>query len=198
MDEQLDAHPDFDCCYTHLVTDMMSHDAFMEHNKQRFACLLGPKQPPRTARLIRKKKTYKSRLVSQKLLEANATLSAIQWEVPSAEALMKSDLSRFVYFAATDCGFDGFIEALVVNWLHPLMLTATSKGNHIDNLNWMQAMNGPFSREYLEAACVEVETMEKMDAWPVQGRTKEMNVLPLTWAFKCKHYSNDLIKKFKA
>ena len=46
---------------------------------------------------------------------------------------MESDLSRFVHFAATDCGFHGSIEALVVNWLHPLMLAAKSKGSDMDN-----------------------------------------------------------------
>jgi len=102
--------------------------------------LLGPKQPPRTARLVRKKKEYKSILFPQELLEANATMSTMQWELHSAEALMESDLSRFVHFAATGYGFDGSIEALVVNLLNPLMLAAKSKGNDIDNPNWMQAM----------------------------------------------------------
>ena len=79
---------------------------------------------------------------------------------------MESDLSRFVHFAATDCGFDGSIEALLVNWLHPLMLAAKSKGNDINNPNWIQTMNGPFSHEYCKAA-VEVETLEKMNTWSV-------------------------------
>ena len=59
-------------------------------------------------------------------------------------------------------------------------------------------MNGPFSREYWEAACIKIETLEKMDAWSVEERTPEMNVLPSTWAFKCKRFPDGLIKKFKA
>ncbi|KAL7532071.1 hypothetical protein ACHAXR_006179 [Thalassiosira sp. AJA248-18] len=90
------------------------------------------------------------------------------------------------------------MESLVVNWLHPLMLAAKSKGNDADNPTWIQAMNGPFSEEYWEAACIEVATLEKMDAWSVKERTPEMNVLPSTWAFKCKRYPDGLIKKFKA
>jgi len=44
----------------------------------------------------------------------------MQWEVTSAEALMQSELARFVYFTAAACGFDGSVEALVVNWLYHL------------------------------------------------------------------------------
>lgn len=59
-------------------------------------------------------------------------------------------------------------------------------------------MNGPFAEEYWQAACVEVETLEEMDAWEVVYRTDEMNILPSTWAFKCKRFPDNLIKKFKA
>ena len=59
-------------------------------------------------------------------------------------------------------------------------------------------MNGKFSQEYWKDMCVEVETLEKMDAWTVVERTPEMNVLPSTWAFCCKRYPDGLIKKFKA
>ena len=72
-------------------------------------------------------------------------MGAMEWEVPTPDALMQSDLARFVHFAASDCGFDGSVESLVVNWLHPLMLAAKSKGNQADNPNWIQAMNGPFA-----------------------------------------------------
>ncbi|KAL7460733.1 hypothetical protein ACHAXS_001177 [Conticribra weissflogii] len=37
-----------------------------------------------------------------------------------------------------------------------------------------------------------------MDAWEVVERTNNMNVLPSTWAFKCKRFPDRLIKKFKA
>ena len=92
-----------------------------------------------------------------------------------------------MHFAARDCGFDGTVESLVVNWLHPMMLHAKPKANLTDNPNWIQAMNGPFTEEYWEAACIEVKTLEKMDAWYVVDRTDDMNMLPSMWAFKCKH-----------
>ena len=111
---------------------------------------------------------------------------------------MHSDLARFVHFAASDCGFDGSVESLAVKWLHPLMLAAKSLGTQADNPNWMQAMNGPFAEEYWEAACIEVETLEKMEAWDVVEQEPGMNILPSTWAFKCKRFPDGLIKKFKA
>ena len=37
-----------------------------------------------------------------------------------------------------------------------------------------------------------------MNAWTVTDRTPDMNVLPSTWAFKCKRFPDGLIKKFKA
>ena len=78
------------------------------------------------------------------------------------------------------------------------MLTAKSKGNYTDNPSWIQTMNGPFSQEYWEASCLEVETLEKMNAWSVIDRKPEMNVLPSTLVFKCKWFPDGLIKKFKA
>ena len=37
-----------------------------------------------------------------------------------------------------------------------------------------------------------------MKAWNVVEREVNMNVLSSTWAFKCKRYPGELIKKFKA
>ena len=112
---------------------------------------------------------------------------------------MQSNLSRFVHFAAADCGFHIFLESLVVNWLHPLMLAAKTQSNQLDkNPNWLKAMNGTFAEEYWEAACIEVETLEKVDVWTVVEHTPKMNALPSTWAFKCKRFPDGLIKKFKA
>ena len=166
----------------------MRDDDYIKNNRQQFACTLGTKQPPRKARLTRKKRAYKARLLKQKLEEANDTAGAMAWEVPTVEELMASNLARFVHFAATDCGYQGTIEALAVNWLHPLMMAAKAKGNDIDNPDWWHAMNGIYAQEYWEAACVEVETLEKMDAWSVVDQTPDMNVLPSTWAFKCKRF----------
>ena len=125
----------------------MKHKGFIHANKTQFGCTLGTKEPPRSARLSRKKKEYRPRLTSTKLKEAHEKLGAMDWEVPSADALLEDKLTKFD-FAAADCGFDGSIEALVVNWLHPLMLAAKTASTNGDNPNWKQAMNGPFADEY--------------------------------------------------
>ena len=165
--KRLDKHPDYERCYhKSLVTDRIRNEGFIKANKQRFCCTLGTKQPPRSARIPRKRKEYKARLFCQKLQEANATMGSMEWEIPSPDELMSSELSRFVHFAATDCGFDGSVESLVINWLHPLMLAAKSKSNQEDNPDWNQAMNGPFYEKYWESACLEVETLERWTHGP--------------------------------
>jgi Reverse transcriptase (RNA-dependent DNA polymerase) len=84
-----------------------------------------------------------------------------------------------------------------VNWLHPLALA--TKANNEDNPNWNQAMNGPNSEGFWEAMATEIRTLvEKMDAWEVVDRETWMNVLPSTWAFKCKRFPDGLVKKLKA
>ena len=114
----------------------MRDEAYFKRHRRQFACTLGTRQPPRKARLIRKKRAYKARLLRKKLEEANDTAAALAWEVPSIEVLMKSDLARFVHFAAADCGYNGTIESLAVNWLHPLMMAAKAQGSDLDNPDW--------------------------------------------------------------
>jgi hypothetical protein len=67
-----------------------------------------------------------------------------------------------------------------------------------DNPSWEQAMNGPDRDGYFKAAEIEVETLERMDTWEVVEKEGWMNVLPTTWAFKCKRYPDGTIRKFKA
>ena len=195
----LKQHPDYARMYTSLVTDKMRDANYIKNDPSKFALTLSKqRQPPSSVRLSRKKKAYKARLLKKKLQNANEHFGGMEWEVPSVDALLRSDLARFVHFAANDCGYNGTVENLVVNWLHPLMLSAKSGASKADNPNWWQAMNGPFAEEYWKAACIEVETLEKMDSWTVMDRTDDMNVLPSTWAFKCKRFPDGLIKKFKA
>ena len=79
-----------------------------------------------------------------------------------------------------------------------MFLQAKTAANQEDNPNWWQATNGPFHDEFWDAACVEIETLERMNAWDVVPRSNEMNVLPSTWAFKLKRFPDGKIKKFKA
>ena len=43
---------------------------------------------------------------------------------------------------------------------------------------------------------VELATLESMAAWEVVDRDDSMNAIDSTWAFKCNHYLDGLIKKF--
>ncbi|NCF91157.1 MAG: hypothetical protein GWQ05_09390, partial [Verrucomicrobiaceae bacterium] len=197
--ERIGDHPDFERCYTSLVTDRMRDDDYISRRRQQFSCTLANKQPPPRARLSRKKREYKIRVARDKLNDAAHAMNLHEWDVPTPEDLLNSDLARFIHFAAGESGYNGTIESLTSEWLHPLLLAAkTRKKFDPDNPNWMQAMNGPYAEEYWEAACVEMETLEKMDSWTVVDRTSDMNVLPSTWAFKCKRFPDGLIKKFKA
>ena len=60
-------------------------------------------------------------------------------------------------------------------------------------------MNGPYAEEYWQAAEVELDTLDqKMESWDIVDRRHDMNVLPSTWAFKCKRFPDGSIRKFKA
>ena len=87
------------------------------------------------------------------------------WEIPSHEALLEENITKFVRFAAADCGFCGSIEALVVNWIHTLMLSAKTANTNGDNPTWGQAIKGPFADDYWESSGTEVESLERMKAW---------------------------------
>ena len=84
--------------------------------------------------------------------------------------------------------------------LHPLAFAA--KANNEDTPNYYQAMNGPNAEGYRQAMVDEIESLEKLDPWDCVPRSdaveKRANILPSTWAFKCKRYPDGRIKKFKA
>ena len=98
---------------------------------------------------------------------------------------------------ADKCG-TGNIEDLYVQTLSPLILAAKTAASKEDNPTWWQAMNGPYAEEFWKAAQLEIETLEKINAWTVVPRTDDItNVLPSTWAFKVKRYPDGNVKKFK-
>ena len=73
----------------------------------------------------------------------------------------------------------------------------SAKANSDDNPKWFEAMNGPYSDQFADAAREEIKTLEDIDAWDKIKREKWMNVLKSTWAFKVKRFPNGLIRKFK-
>ncbi|CAJ1948679.1 unnamed protein product [Cylindrotheca closterium] len=72
-----------------------------------------------------------------------------------------------------------------------------AKANSKDNPGWEEAMNGPLADGYMEAAIKEIETLQQMEVWEVVPRLQSMNVLPSTWAFKCKRYPDGKVRKLK-
>jgi hypothetical protein len=121
-----------------------------------------------------------------------------EMEIPTVEGLMACPLSKFIHFAANDCGYKGTRCELNANWVHPLFLKAKSEASKEDNPSWKQATNGPFKEEYWRAAVKELETLKAMDAWEVVDRSKAENVIDSIWAFKLKRFPNGMVKKFKA
>ena len=81
-------------------------------------------------------------------------------------------------------------------WIHPMILAA--KANSEDTPTWEEAMNGPLADGYMEAAEKEIRTLQDMQVWDVVDRKPWMNVLPSTWAFRCKRFPSGLVRKLKA
>ena len=84
-----------------------------------------------------------------------------------------------------------------VEEMHPFVLA--TKADAADNPTWEQAMNGPDSAGYWEACKKELHTLpdKKIMGWDVVGRQPGMNILPSTWAFRCKRYPDGSVCKLK-
>jgi hypothetical protein len=83
----------------------------------------------------------------------------------------------------------------VEDW-NPTIFAA--KANTDDNPNWGQAMNGPLAEGYWQACIKEYGTLVKMNVWDEVEGEGWMNILPGTWAFKCKRFPDGLVRKRKA
>eukprot|EP00957_Ditylum_brightwellii_P018345 1381251-Ditylum_brightwellii.AAC.1 len=59
-------------------------------------------------------------------------------------------------------------------------------------------MNGPDTDGLKDAMDAELGTLTNMESWVTVTRTKEMNVIGSTWAFKVKRVPNGTINKLKA
>ena len=87
--------------------------------------------------------------------------------------------------------FDDTCEAL-----DPFVLSTMANAH--DNPTWEQAMNGPDKNGYWKACEIEINTLNEKKAWQIVDREAWMNVLPSTWAFKCKRYPDGSVRKLKA
>ena len=82
--------------------------------------------PPGVRRLSAKQIRYRKRLAARRQVGDEMLARAEMEEVPTVETLMASPLSKFIHFAANDCGYTGTRFELVANWVHPLFLKAKS------------------------------------------------------------------------
>jgi hypothetical protein len=118
----------------------------------------------------------------------NAFLNSLDWG-STLSALTHANASGYDHFSAqVESEFD---------LSHPLALTSM-KVNSMDTPNWHQAMNGVESDGYWQAMELELETLLGKDAWTEVDCEDEMNILPLTWAFKYKWFPDGLVQKLKA
>ena len=81
--------------------------------------------------------------------------------------------------------------------LHPMLLS--TKVNDINTPNCHQAMNGPNSSGYINVIDLEYNTLDnKMNAWDIIDRTKDVNVLGYIWAFRCRLFPDGIVQKLKS
>ena len=119
-------------------------------------------------------------------------LMGLKWN-QAINAIKSNDLQSMMNLMSqhTDVD-DGTVE-----WMHPMILAA--QANSADNPTWNEAMSGPDKDGYWKAMELEVDTLEQtQDTWDIVDRKDWMNVLPSTWAFKCKRYPDGSVRKLKA
>ena len=153
---------------------------------------LEEQEPSRTGRRRFKPKKYGLRALTQNVRHSTinqAFLASLKFN-QFVETLRSDEFAK-MWSLTTDYDQD----SSTCEWLHPMILAA--KANSEDNPNWEEAMNGPLADGYMEAASKEIETLKKMEVWEVVPRLKSMNVLPSTWAFKCKRYPDGKVRKLK-
>ena len=87
----------------------------------------------------------------------------------------------------------------LVELADPCVLQAKASKYDADNPSWTDAMNDTFADDFWKACETELDTLvNDIETWTLVKHTKDIHVLPGTWAFKIKQFSDGLVKKFKA
>jgi hypothetical protein len=79
-----------------------------------------------------------------------------------------------------------------VEWMNPALFSV--KVNMEDTPNWSEAMGGPNGEGYWQACKKEFETLILMKVWEEVQRKSWMNVIPGTWAFRCKSCEKSILR----
>ena len=77
------------------------------------------------------------------------------------------------------------------------VMALAAKSKSPDTFTYGEAMNGPHAKGMKEAAHIEINTLRKMGVWDVVKRQPWMNVLPSTWTFRLKRFTDGAIRKLK-
>ena len=77
-------------------------------------------------------------------------------------------------------------------------LAFATKSSQNDNPRFDEAMNGPNSEGFWEAAAKEAATLQNIGTWEQVERKPDMNVIQSTWAFKIKRFPDGLVRKLKS
>ena len=109
-------------------------------------------------------------------------------------------------FASSSIDYNSYINKVILPQLNPSYNTIeyfdpmwlNMKANQEDVPSWHEATMGPYKDGFWEAMETELNTLERIEAWSVVDRTKEMNVLDSVWAFKIKRYPDGSLRKLKA
>jgi hypothetical protein len=83
-----------------------------------------------------------------------------------------------------------------IKWMNPALFLV--KANLEDNPTCNEAMGGPNAKEYWQACKKEYNILVSMQVWEVVKQKSWMNVIPSTWAFKCKRFPDGLVQKLKS
>ena len=125
----------------------------------------------------------------------NEYLQQLDWKSSmSALAMESKSFQARQFFTAIEHLEDPVTGEL--SELHPLAFAV--KAADADNPNWSQATQGENSDGFWTAMFGEITTLSKLKAWDQIERTRDMHVLPSTWAFKVKRYPSGLVRKLKA
>jgi hypothetical protein len=88
-------------------------------------------------------------------------------------------------------------ELDTVDNLNPSIFAA--KANSEDTPIYVEAINGPFAQDFRKSMEVEWDMLDTvMKAWEIVKRQSWMNVLPSTWALRCKRFPDGMIRNLKA
>jgi hypothetical protein len=83
-----------------------------------------------------------------------------------------------------------------IEWMNPALFAV--KANAEDTPTWNEAMGGPNGVGYWQAYKKEIDTLISLEFWEEVQRASWMNVIPGTWAFRCKRFPDGEVRKLKS